>query len=70
MEIRNKVLCALGKSGRTGLQIARYFKILGAPYLVLFVVQFFEFEVERMDLSLSDFHNLAGITRYDLRGRV
>ena len=43
MEIRNKVLCALGKSGRTGLQIARYFKILGAPYLVLFVVQFFEF---------------------------
>ena len=43
MEIRNKVLCALGKSGRTGLQIVRYFKILGAPYLVLFVVQFFEF---------------------------
>ena len=39
VEIRNEALCALGKTGRTGLQMVRYFqeKILWAQFLHLLI---------------------------------
>ena len=39
VENRNEALCALGKTGRTGLQIIRYFQelILWAQFLYLFI---------------------------------